>query len=510
MTATSPLTTHEGLPVPPTAVPAPTASSREAEVLAGVPPLLHIDGRWIPASTSTTFDVHDPSTGAVIRTVADGAPADGRRALDAASAAQAAWSAHPARARGEILRRAFDILTQRSADLALLITLESGKPISEALAEVAYGAEFFRWYAEEAVRIRGQMGAAPGGDGRIWTEHFPVGPCLLITPWNFPLAMATRKIGPAIAAGCTMIVKPAEQTPLTTLALVDILVEAGVPPGVVNVVTTTQASSVVEPLMRDGRIRKVSFTGSTAVGRRLITLGAEHVLRMSMELGGNAPLIVFDDADLDVAIDGAVQAKIRNAGQACIAANRIYLQRGIAVEFTERFTARMARLHVGRGTDTGVEIGPLIDDQAVVKVSNLVNDAVERGARCLLGGSPLPGDGHFFAPTVLTDVPSSARLHREEIFGPVAPLTVFDTEQEALELANATEFGLASYVFTTDTRRAFRLTEGLSSGMVGLNKTAISNPAAPFGGNRLSGFGREGGSAGIHEYLETKYVASPD
>jgi succinate-semialdehyde dehydrogenase / glutarate-semialdehyde dehydrogenase len=494
----------------PTTVTLPIETHCETEILAAVPSRLHIDGKWVSASNTATFDVRDPSTGTVLHTVADASPADGLSALDAASATQAAWSTHPARERGEILRRAYEILSQRSSDLALLITLESGKPYRESLAEVAYGAEFFRWYAEEAVRIRGQMGASPDGNGRIWTLHHPVGPCLLITPWNFPLAMATRKIGPAIAAGCTMVVKPAEQTPLTTLALVEILAEAGVPAGVVNVVTTTQAGAVVEPMMRHGGLRKVSFTGSTAVGRRLITLGAENVLRMSMELGGNAALVVFDDADLDVAIDGAVQAKIRNAGQACIAVNRIYVQRAVAAEFNERFASRIAHLHVGRGTEEGVEVGPLIDDQAVAKVSQLVNGAIERGGRCLLGGTALPGSGHFFAPTVLVDVPPGARIHHEEIFGPIAPLTIFDTEEEVLDLANATGYGLASYVFTTDTRRASRVTERIESGMVGLNMTTISNPAAPFGGTKLSGFGREGGSAGIHEYLETKYVASPD
>ena len=489
---------------------ATTETHREAAVLAAVQPLLHIGGRWVSASDATTFDVHDPSTGTVLRSVADASPADGLAALDAACATQRAWSAYPARERGEILRRAYEILTQRASDIALLITLESGKPLSESLAEVAYGAEFFRWYAEEAVRIRGQMGASPDGNGTIWTLHHPVGPCLLITPWNFPLAMATRKIGPAIAAGCTMVVKPAEQTPLTTLALIAILVEAGVPAGVVNAVTTTQAGAVVEPMIRDGRIRKVSFTGSTAVGRRLISLGAEHVLRMSMELGGNAPLIVFDDADLDSAVDGAVQAKVRNAGQACIAVNRIYVQRAVAADFSERFASRLAQLHVGRGTEDGVEVGPLIDEQAVAKVSQMVNDAIACGARCVLGGSALPGSGHFFAPTVLVDVSPSARIQHEEIFGPVAPLTIFDSEDEALNLANATDYGLASYVFTTNTQRAARVTQRLKSGMVGLNKTTISNPAAPFGGTGLSGFGREGGDAGILEYLETKYVASPD
>ncbi|MET0454191.1 MAG: NAD-dependent succinate-semialdehyde dehydrogenase [Mycobacterium sp.] len=488
----------------------PTATRRRSEVLADVQPLLHIDGEWIQASNAATFEVDDPSTGTVLRTIADASPADGLQALAAASKTQASWSQRPARERGEILRRAYELLTERRANLALLISLESGKPMAEALAEVAYGAEFFRWYAEEAVRIRGQMGDSPDGNGRVWTLHQPVGPCLLITPWNFPLAMATRKIGPAIAAGCTMVVKPAEQTPLTTLALVDILIEAGTPPGVVNVVTTTQAGAVVEPLIRDGRIRKVSFTGSTAVGRRLITLGAEHVVRMSMELGGNAPLVIFDDADLDAAVDEAVKAKTRNAGQACIAANRIYVQRAVSEEFTERFTAAMARLRVGRGTDEGVDVGPLIDDQAVTKVENLVEGAVAHGARCLLGGSRIPGVGHFFAPTVLVDVPATARIHSEEIFGPVAPLTFFDTERQAVELANATEYGLASYIFTTNAQRGWRLTEQLQTGMVGLNKTTISNPAAPFGGTKHSGFGREGGSAGIHEYLETKYVASPD
>jgi succinate-semialdehyde dehydrogenase/glutarate-semialdehyde dehydrogenase len=451
--------------------------------------------------------VTDPSTGNVLCTVADATPTDGIAALNAAANAQSRWAAYPPRDRGEILRRAYQLLIDRIDDLALLITLEMGKPLTEARAEIHYAAEFFRWFSEEAVRIDGQYSMAPDGDGHFLTLRQPVGPCLLITPWNFPMAMGTRKIGPAIAAGCTMVLKPAEQTPLSTLALVDILLEAGLPPEVLNVVTTSAAADVMEPLIRDGRARKLSFTGSTGVGQRLLAQASHQVLRTSMELGGNAPFLVFPDADLNSAVEGAVHAKLRNAGQACIAANRIYVHRDVAAQFTDRLVERMATLHVGRGTDAGVSIGPLIDDRALAKVSALVSDAEARGVKALLGGSTISRPGHFFEPTVLVNVPSDARICSEEIFGPVAPIVEFDTEEEVLELANSTDYGLVAYVYTTNLDRALRVSENLQTGMVGLNKTTISNPAAPFGGIKQSGIGREGGSVGIDEFLETKYVA---
>jgi succinate-semialdehyde dehydrogenase/glutarate-semialdehyde dehydrogenase len=479
----------------------------ETGVVDAVSKELFIGGKWVPATGGKTFAVHDPSTGEMLCEVADAAPEDGIAALDAAVAAQAGWAAVAPRERGEILRRAYDLLLARADELALLMTLEMGKPLAEARGEIVYAAEFFRWFAEEAVRIDGGYAVAPNGSGRFLVHRQPVGPAILITPWNFPMAMGTRKIGPAVAAGCTMVIKPAAQTPLSMLALAAILAEAGLPEGVLNVVTTSAAGAVMEPVIRDGRARKLSFTGSTAVGRRLLEQCAEKVLRTSMELGGNAPFLVFDDADLDAAVEGAMQAKMRNIGEACTAANRFYVQRGVAEEFARRLTERMAALPMGRGTEDGVVVGPLIDEAAVEKVGGLVKDAVERGARVLTGGAGVDGPGNFYRATVLTDVPADAKLAAEEIFGPVAPISVFDTEDEAVAAANDTEYGLVSYLYTNDLKRGLRVSERLEAGMIGLNQGIVSNPAAPFGGIKQSGLGREGGTVGIDEFLETKYIA---
>lgn len=480
--------------------------STQADVLAGVPKGLFIGGAWRAAESGTTFPVHDPATGAILTEVADATPADGMAALDAAAAAQSTWAATPPRDRGEILRRAFEALTARAEEFALLMTLEMGKPLAEARGEVAYGAEFFRWFAEEGVRISGRWSVAPNGATRLLTMKQPVGPVYAITPWNFPLAMGTRKIGPAIAAGCTMVVKPAHETPLTMLALARLLEDVGLPAGVVNVVTTTHSSALSEPLIRDPRLRKLTFTGSTGVGQRLVEQSAQQLLRVSMELGGNAPFIVCDDADIDKAVDGAMLAKMRNIGEACTAANRFYVHSSVAAEFSEKFAARMGGLTVGNGTVQGVDVGPLITAKARDGVHELVSDAVGKGATALTGGSPLAGTGFFYAPTVLADVPADARLLKEEIFGPVAPVVTFETEAEAIAMANDTEFGLAAYLFTNDLTRAIRMGEALEYGMVGLNTGIVSNPAAPFGGIKASGFGREGGPEGIEEYLETKYL----
>ncbi|MFG1816109.1 NAD-dependent succinate-semialdehyde dehydrogenase [Kribbella sp. NPDC049174] len=479
----------------------------EREVVEACPNELFIGGKWQAATGGKTLAVEDPATGTTLCEVADASPADGVAALDAAVAAQAEWAATPPRERGEILRRTYELMTERADDLALLMTLEMGKPVAESKGEIAYAAEFFRWFAEEAVRIDGGYQVAPNGKGRFLVMRQPVGPCLLITPWNFPAAMGARKIGPAVAAGCTMVMKPAAQTPLSMLKLAELMTEAGLPAGVLNVVTTSDSGGVMEPLIRDGRARKLSFTGSTQVGRKLIEQAAEQVLRTSMELGGNAPLLVFADADLDKAVDGAMLAKMRNGGEACTAANRIYVQTPVMDEFATRLAERMAALTVGRGTEAGVDVGPLIDATQRDKVKDLVDDAVAQGARVLTGASVAEGNGYFYPPTVLADVPTSARLQKEEIFGPVAPLTAFETEEEAVRMANDTEYGLVSYLFTNDLTRALRVSERLETGMIGLNQGIVSNPAAPFGGVKQSGLGREGGSTGIDEYLEIKYVA---
>jgi succinate-semialdehyde dehydrogenase/glutarate-semialdehyde dehydrogenase len=485
---------------------AASLTESETAVLNRVPSGLFIGGQWRSAAQGAVIDVEDPATGEVIAQVPDGEIEDGTAALDAAVAAQAGWAATAPRDRGEILRRAFELITARADDLALLMTLEMGKTLAESKGEITYAAEFFRWFAEEAVRISGRYSVAPNGATRLLTMKQPVGPCFFITPWNFPLAMGTRKIGPAIAAGCTMVVKPASLTPLSMYALAGILEEAGLPAGVLNVVTTARTGALAEPIIRDSRLRKLSFTGSTPIGKRLVEQSAEQLLRVSMELGGNAPFLVFADADLDRAVDGAMLAKMRNVGEACTAANRFLVHESLADEFARRFAARMADLKVGRGTEAGIDVGPLVDASTRDKVAELVADAVDTGAKVLTGGSTVGERGYFYAPTVLTGVEPNARLLAEEIFGPVAPIVAFSSDEEALTMANDTEYGLVAYVFTQDTGRALRIAEGLETGMVGLNQGVVSNPAAPFGGVKHSGFGREGGSEGIEEYLETKYV----
>jgi succinate-semialdehyde dehydrogenase / glutarate-semialdehyde dehydrogenase len=481
-------------------------ANNEQQVLEPVPKQLYIAGEWTDGSKGT-IAVEDPSTGKSLVEVADASADDAKAALDAAVDAAPAWASHPPRERGEILRRAFDAIMDRADELALLMTLEMGKPLKESQAEIAYGAEFLRWYSEEAVRIDGRYAVAPNGQGRLLTMKQPVGPCLLITPWNFPLAMGTRKIGPAIAAGCTMVVKPAQQTPLSMLALAKILEEAGLPGGVLNLITASSASESTGPLISDSRLRKLSFTGSTPIGKKLMEQASENLLTLSMELGGNAPFIVFEDADIDSAVQGALIAKMRNIGEACTAANRFHVADAVAEQFAEKLAEKMGAMKVGRGTEDGVEVGPLIDEKQREKVAELVDDAVGKGAKALVGGHARDGAGYFYDPTVLTDVPADAELLTEEIFGPVAPVKGFLDEDEAVAAANDTEYGLVAYLYTNDIKRALRVVEKLETGMVGLNQGIVSNPAAPFGGIKQSGFGREGGPEGIEEYLETKYVA---
>ena len=479
---------------------------QEQHVLDEVPKQLYIGGQWREGSKGT-IPVDDPATGETLVEVADASIEDATAALDAAAEAGPEWAQYPPRERGEILRRAFDTIIARTDELALLMTLEMGKPLKESKAEIAYGAEFLRWFSEQAVRIDGRYAVAPNGQGRLLTMKQPVGPCLLITPWNFPLAMGTRKIGPAVAAGCTMVVKPAQQTPLSMLMLAKILEESGLPEGVLNLITASSASESTGPLISDPRLRKLSFTGSTEVGRKLMGQASQNLLRLSMELGGNAPFIVFEDADLDAAVQGALIAKMRNIGEACTAANRFYVADAVADQFAEKLAEKMGSMKVGRGTEDGVEVGPLINEEQREKVAGLVEDAVGKGARALVGGHARDGAGYFYDPTVLSDVPDDAELLREEIFGPVAPVKGFLDEDEAIAAANDTEFGLVAYVFTSDLKRALRVVERLQTGMVGLNQGMVSNAAAPFGGIKQSGFGREGGPEGLEEYLETKYVA---
>jgi succinate-semialdehyde dehydrogenase/glutarate-semialdehyde dehydrogenase len=482
------------------------SAPEEQKILETVPKQLYIDGEWRDGSKGT-FSVEDPATGESLVDVADASEEDAKAALDAAAAAGPEWAAYPPRERGEILRRAFEKIIANADELALLMTLEMGKPLKESKAEVAYGAEFLRWFSEQAVRIEGRYATSPNGQGRLLTMQQPVGPCLLITPWNFPLAMGTRKVGPAIAAGCTMVVKPAQLTPLSMLMLAKILEEAGLPKGVLNLVTATSSGETMGPLIADPRLRKLSFTGSTEVGQKLMGQAADNLLRLSMELGGNAPFIVFDDADIDSAVQGAVIAKMRNIGEACTAANRFHVAGPVADQFAEKLAEKLGSMKVGRGTEDGVEVGPLIDDNQRSKVSELVEDAVRRGAKALVGGHSRDGAGYFYDPTVLIDVPDDARLLTEEIFGPVAPVKGFGDEDEAIAAANDTEYGLVAYVYTSNLKRALRVCEKLETGMVGLNQGMVSNAAAPFGGIKHSGFGREGGPEGIEEYLETKYVA---
>ncbi|SDO51038.1 succinate-semialdehyde dehydrogenase / glutarate-semialdehyde dehydrogenase [Microbacterium sp. ru370.1] len=480
--------------------------SRESELLASVPTGLLINGEWRSAEAGKTVAVNDPATGDVLLEIADASIDDGVAAMDAAADAFPSWSTTPSRERAEILRRAFDLLQERKEDVALLMTLEMGKPLAEARGEVGYGGEFLRWFSEVTAHTQGRYGANPEGTGRMIVSQHAVGPCYLITPWNFPLAMATRKIAPALAAGCTVVIKPATLTPLTTLFFAQILQDAGLPAGVVNVVTTTNTGPVSERIISDPRLRKLSFTGSTPVGVKLLQQAAPGVLRTSMELGGNAPFVVFDDADLDKAVEGAMLAKFRNIGQACTAANRFIVQRSVVEEFTRRATERVRGMKIGRGTEDGVQIGPLIDDRAVDKAKTLVGDAVERGATVTTGGSPIDGPGTFFEPTVVAGVQPGSDILREEIFGPVLAIIPFDDEDDAVRLANDTEYGLVSYVFTESLARGQRMIDKLETGMMGLNVGVVSNAAAPFGGWKQSGLGREGGDEGIHEYLQTKYT----
>ena len=473
----------------------------------GQPNDLFIDGAFRPASESGRFEVVDPATGEVLTTVADGTPEDAAAAVDAADKAGDQWAATAPRARAEILRNAFEIMVREREALARLISLENGKALPDARGEVAYAAEFFRWYAEEAVRGSGTIAQAPSGSNQILVLRQPVGICVLVTPWNFPAAMATRKIGPALAAGCTVVLKPASDTPLTALAIGAILHEAGVPAGVVNVLPSRSSGAVVSAMLHDPRVRKVSFTGSTEVGRVLLREAADNIVNTSMELGGNAPFLVFDDADLDAAVDGAMVAKMRNGGEACTAANRFYVAESVADEFGRLLSQRMAALRVGPGTDEGVEVGPLVNQEAVDKVDSLVQSALRAGARCLTGARRPDRAGFYYEPTVLVNVHPDSPILGEEIFGPVAPIVTFASEDEAVELANRTEYGLVSYVYTSDLARGLRVSERIESGMVGLNRGVVSDPAAPFGGVKQSGIGREGGHEGMLDYTESKYIA---
>jgi succinate-semialdehyde dehydrogenase/glutarate-semialdehyde dehydrogenase len=482
----------------------------EKDLLAKVPTQLYIDGAWVDATGGKTIPVTDPATGEVLAHIADAQPEDGIRCLDAAVAAQDAWAQTAPRVRGELLRKAFERVQELKDEFALLMTIEMGKPLAEAIGEVNYASEFLRWFAEEAVRITGRYSINPENTGRAIVSYLPVGPCFLITPWNFPLAMATRKIGPALAAGNTVVIKPATLTPLTTLYFVKILEEVGVPKGVVNVFTTSTSSALSTPIIADPRLRKVSFTGSTPVGVTLMKQAAENVLRTSMELGGNAPFIVFEDADMDKAVEGALAAKFRNIGQACTAANRFIVHESIAGEFAARVTERVKEFKIGRGTEDGVIIGPLIDEKAVEKADELVQDAVAHGATVTTGGKKIDGVGSFYEPTVVTGVTKGSKILTEEIFGPVLSITTFTDEIEAIDIANSTEYGLAGYVFTQDLARGQRLIERLQTAMMGLNVGVMSNASAPFGGVKQSGLGREGGAEGILEYLSVKYTMTPN
>lgn len=470
---------------------------------------LFINGQWRDAEGGKTIDVANPATGDLITTVADGSAADAEEAIKVAGDTQESWAATPPRERAEILRRAFELLIERADDIAAVMTAEMGKPFAESKGEVTYGAEFFRWFSEEAVRVGGQYTQSTDGKTRVMVSREPVGPCILITPWNFPLAMGTRKIGPAIAAGCTMVFKPAKLTPLTSLMLVDVLIEAGLPAGVLNVVTSESARRVVTPWMESGIARKVTFTGSTEVGVGLLKQAADNVMKTSMELGGNAPFVVCEDADIDKAVTGAVQAKMRNGGEACTSANRLFVHSSVAEEFSTKLTERIGSMEVGNGLDEGTEVGPLVDQDSLDKVAGLVDDAVSKGAKVLTGGSKIEGKGFFYSPTVMTEVPLDSEIRTTEIFGPVAPIVTFETDEEGIALANETEFGLAGYLFSENVERALNLADKMQVGMVGLNTGLVSNPAAPFGGVKKSGLGREGGSVGIEEFLEIKYVALP-
>lgn len=476
--------------------------------LAAIPKELYLQGTWSRASDAERLEVVNPATEEVIASVADASSADALDAVAAAADAGPKWAARPPRERGEILRRSFELLIQHREAFARLITLESGKALAEARSEVTYAAEFLRWYSEEAVRIDGHIGVAPSGANRMIVTRQPIGVCLLITPWNFPAAMATRKIGPALAAGCTVILKPAKETPLTALAMAALFETAGVPSGVINVLPSRRSSQIVTAMLRDPRVRKLSFTGSTETGRVLLAQAAQQVIKCSMELGGNAPFVVFADADLDLAVGSAMIAKLRNGGESCTAANRFYVQAPAAGEFGERLAAAMSQVKVGPGLEEGVQMGPLVNAQTRAKVASLVDEAQDCGARLLTGGHIPQRPGYFYEPTVLANVPPGARILREEIFGPAAPIVTFDSTEEAIQLANATEFGLVSFVHTRDLAKGLAVAERIESGMVGLNRGVVSDPAAPFGGWKQSGIGREGAHDGLLEYLETKYIAA--
>ncbi len=482
--------------------------SSEGAALHISPTGLLIDGSFTPATDGRTLAVEDPATGLTLAEVADASPADCMAALEAAVAAQGSWAKSAPRDRSRILRRAADALRDESDEMAALLTAEMGKPLAESRAEVEFAADYLEWFAEEAVRISGRTSSSPDGENTHLVVRTPVGPCLIVTPWNFPLAVPARGIGPALAAGCTVVLRPSSLTPLSALRLGAILIEAGLPAGVLNIVVSSE-DTATDPLLADGRIRKLTFTGSEAVGRHLISKSAEQVLRVSAELGGCAPFLVFADADMDAAVEGALSAKMRNGGAACTAANRFYVERSVYAEFTRRLGARVAGVRIGRGTRAGVGLGPMISERQVERLTALVDDALERGARVVVAGGPVPGDGHFFAPVVLADVPHEARVMREEIFGPIVAIAPFDTEDEALALANDHDAGLAAYLFTTDLERAMRLGAGIEAGMVAINRGRVSCVAAPFGGVGHSGFGHSGGTEGIEEYLVTRYLTMP-
>lgn len=469
---------------------------------------LYIDGSWRPGSGDERFDVLNPATEAVLASVASADIEDANAALDAAEAAMKDWAERPPRQRSEVLRKAWELMTARLEDFAHLITLENGKARGDAMGEAAYAAEFFRWFAEEAVRADGLLTHAPASGARIMVQHKPAGLAVLVTPWNYPAAMGTRKIAPALAAGCAVVIKPASETPLTMLALMPVLEEAGVPAGLVNVLPSKRTGALVDHMLHDPRVRVVSFTGSTAVGRNLLHSAADQVLKPAMELGGNAPLIVFEDADLDVAIEGAMLAKMRNLGEACTAANRIYVHEAVADNFTRRLADAMGKLKVGEGTDPSVDVGPLVNAETRDKVAEFVQDAVAKGARIEVGGQPPGGKGFFYPPTVLSNVPETADCVHDEIFGPVAALQTFTDQDDVIRRANDTEYGLVAYVFTEDMKRGLKVCESLDYGMVGLNRGLVSDPAAPFGGTKQSGLGREGGHEGMLEFMETQYISA--